>query len=263
MIILNDIQRMLQILSDLQTDLEEESKNFPEGNLYCYNSRGTRNYCERIPKGGNRKKERRIGVGRDVHRLHMLVRKGYVKRAIPLIKKNVEICKDFLDRYNCVDENSVMNSFVQRFPELATLIYNDDINEEWENDYSRDKTLHAEDLKSLSADGTEMRSLGEIIISSRLKHYGIPYRYEAEIGHPDISYVPDFTIKRPRDGKIIYWEHLGKVNDEDYLKKNKTKFDVYEMFGIVPWDNLIISYSQANGGINEKLIDSLIQGWLM
>ena len=58
-------------------------------------------------------------------------------------------------------------------------------------------------------------------------------------------------------------EHLGKVNDKDYMDRNKYKFDVYEQYGIVPWDNLIVSYSQSNGGINEKLIDNLIRGWLL
>lgn len=113
------------------------------------------------------------------------------------------------------------------------------------------------------ADGTKRRSLGEIIIGSRLEFYGIPYRFEAEIDHPDISYVPDFTIIRPRDGKIIYWEHLRDVNDQDYLEGSKHKLDYYERYGIVPWDNLIISFSQSDYGINEKLIDGLIHGWLL
>lgn len=263
MVIYNDIRRMLETLTELQDDLEEEAKHFPEGLLFCYDSRGTRNYCERIPKGGNRKKERRIGVGKDGQRLHLLVRKEYVRKALPIIRENIENCRRFLDSYSCVDENSVMQKFVQKYPELAAMIYNESASGTWAKDYSREKSLYAEDLKSLSADGTDMRSLGEIIIGSRLRHYGIPYRYEAEIGHPDIPYIPDFTIKRPRDGKIIYWEHLGMVNDRNYLNKNKHKFEVYELYGIVPWDNLIISYSQSNGGINEKLIDALIQGWLL
>lgn len=263
MVIYNDIRHMLEILSDLQSDLEEEAKHLPEGNLYCYNSGGRRNYCERIPKGGNRKKERRFGVGKDKQRLHLLVRKEYVKKALPLIRKNIESCRSFLNNYSCVDENSVMKEFTQKFPELAAMIYNDADPEIWEDKYPQDKELYPDDLKSQAADGTDMRSLGEIIVGSRLRHYGIPYKYEAAIDHPDIPYVPDFTIIRPRDGKIIYWEHLGKVNDEDYLNRNKHKFEVYEMYGIVPWDNLIVSYSQANGGINEKLIDALIQGWLL
>jgi len=260
----NEIRNMLDFFTDLQKDLEEESKSFPEGSLYCYSSRGTHNYCERIPKGGNRKKEHRVGVGKDTERLRLLVRKEYVRKALPLIEKNVNNCRRFLKNYNCVDENSVMQKFVQKYPELASLIYNDGVDPvAWEQEYSQNKGFYSEDLKSLSADGTEMRSLGEIIIGARLKHYGIPHRYEAEIGHPDIPYIPDFTIVRPRDGKVIYWEHLGKVNDEDYMKRNRRKFEVYEEYGIVPWDNLIISYSQSNGGINEKLIDSLIQGWLL
>ena len=105
MVFYNEISNMLNVLTDLQKDLEEESKGFPEGRLYCYNSRGTRNYCERIPKGGNRKKERRIGVGKDKQRLQLLVRKEYVRKALPLIEKDVESCRSFLKSYKCVDEN--------------------------------------------------------------------------------------------------------------------------------------------------------------
>jgi hypothetical protein len=156
----------------------------------------------------------------------LLVRKEYVKKALPLIRKNIESCRSFLNSYSCVDENSVMREFTQKFPELAAMIYNDADPEIWEDKYPQDKELYPDDLKSQAADGTDMRSLGEIIVGSRLRHYGIPYKYEAAIDHPDIPYVPDFTIIRPRDGKIIYWEHLGKVNDEDYLNRNKHKFEV-------------------------------------
>lgn len=260
----NDIQQLLKSLTELQQDLMDEAESFPEGSLYCYNSKGRRNYCLRIPKGGNRKKERRIGIGKDLKMMQALVRKEYIKKALPLISGNIENCKRFLENYSCVDENSVMHSFVEKYPELASLIYDDRFDpEKWANEYSQDKGFFSDDLKSLSADGTEMRSLGELIIGGRLKHYGIPFRYEEAIDHPDISYVPDFTIVRPRDGKIIYWEHIGMVNDAGYMNRNKVKFNVYERYGIVPWENLIVSYSRANGGINEKLIDALIQGWLL
>ena len=53
------------------------------------------------------------------------------------------------------------------------------------------------------------------------------------------------------------------MNDPDYMDSNRSKFAAYETVGIVPWDNLIITYDQADGGINEKLIDAMIHGWLL
>ena len=99
--------------------------------------------------------------------------------------------------------------------------------------------------------------------AEKLRQYGIPFRYEATTGIPDLPYVPDFMIKRPRDGKIFYWEHFGDVNDEKYMKRNGRKLERYEEYGIVPWDNLIITYDFQDGGVNVPLIDGMIHAWLI
>ena len=108
-----------------------------------------------------------------------------------------------------------------------------------------------------------MRSMGEIAIAARLDHFGIQYKYEAELQVPELRYVPDFTIRRAHDGRIIYWEHLGKISDKEYMQHNRRKFDDYEEYGIVPWRNLIVTYGTEDGGINMKIVDAMIQGWLL
>jgi len=182
------------------------------------------------------------------------------------LKNNIEYLDELLLKYNASDEESVMYEALSEYPELAPgLYYGTEDEELWKEAISIENNFYEKDLKSLAADGTRRRSLGELIIGSRLSHYGIPFVYEASLPHPDLKsrFSPDFTIKRPRDGKTIYWEHIGKVTDEQYMSYNKYKLEEYEKYGIVPWDNLIISYSRADNGINEKLIDALIQGWLL
>ena len=135
--------------------------------------------------------------------------------------------------------------------------------EEWMANYRKPVNFYEDGLKSTFSSGSKMRSRGEIIIASRLEFFGIPYRYEAKIPHPDVNRVPDFTIKRPRDGKIFYWEHLGKTTDMKYLEENIRKLREYVDIGITPWDNLIITYDQDDGGIDVKRIDAIIKGWLL
>lgn len=264
MVYKKELERICRELTDRYDDLRSELSQLPEGELMITEQNGTRKYLQRIPAKGNRKKERRYGVKRDKERLDGLVRKEYVTKALRTLEHDIHTLEMAVKRYRPSDENTIMDGFTARYPELTEGIYasGTDI-EKWKSDYERAEDYYPEDLKQLAVDGTRRRSLGELIIGARLDHYGIPYRFEAEIGHPDIPYVPDFTIIRPRDGKTIYWEHLGKVNDQEYLNNNKHKFDVYERYGIVPWDNLIISFSQWDYGINEKLIDCLIQGWLL
>lgn len=259
-----EFQRIRKELEERKDLLEKELQQLPSGDLHCYMSHGVECYSERMPAKGNAKKETRRGIAKDRDRLLKLVRKQYASKAIKLIDKDIKAIDTLLRWYKPTDENSVMEDFVKKHPALTEGIYYGQMSyEKWAEQFEPTNNFYSESLKSTAADGSRRRSLGEIIIASRLDHYGIPFRYEAEIGHPDIPYVPDFTIIRPRDGKVIYWEHLGKVNDQEYLDNNKHKFEVYEMYGIVPWDNLIVSYSQRDYGINEKLIDGLIQGWLL
>jgi hypothetical protein len=261
---LHEFQRIRSELADRKALLENELSTLPEGELYCYKSHGINCYSERLPAGATSKSETKRGVKRDRDRLFKLVRKQYASKAVHLLEKDINAIDTLLRWYRPTDENSVMESFVEKHPDLVEGIYYGQMSyAEQIAQFKSAGDFHKDALKSTAADGSGRRSLGEMVIGARLELYGIPYRFEAEIGHPDIPYVPDFTIIRPRDGKIIYWEHLGNVNDQEYLNNNKHKFEVYELYGIVPWDNLIISYSQRDYGINEKLIDGLIQGWLL
>lgn len=263
MIYRDELSRMIRSLIDRKADLEKELSALPSGQLYIIEKDGVSNYYQRLPREGNRKRERRVGVKKDPEMLMDLVRKKYVAEALKRVDKDINAVKEALNRYEPFDENIVMDGFLQKHPELTEGIYrsrSERFKEALLNIPHRE--IYEEFLTSTSADGSSRRSLGEILIGSKLDQYNIPYTYEA-IAHPDLNYRPDFKIIRPRDGKIIFWEHIGKVNDASYMAHNKRKLADYESVGIVPWDNLIITYSRMGGGINEKLIDAMIQAWLL
>lgn len=260
----NEIERIWKELNERRDDLNEELAGLPDGEFYSCVHDGLRCYYERFPQTGNMKKEKRKGVGRDEERLMKLVRKVYVKKAVRNVEKDIDLVGRIMKQYHAVDENSLMSDFLEKYPELSGGVYYGGIDpQKWASEFKGESDYHKENLKSVAADGGKRRSLGELIIGARLDHYGIPYRYEDGTGIPGLPFEPDFRIIRPRDSKMIYWEHLGMVNDKEYMNYNKYKFEIYEEYGIVPWDNLIVSYSQEDHGINEKLIDSLIRGWLL
>lgn len=264
MVYQNMICRLRGELREKKTDLEREIRELPEGELFIYDNKEARRYYCRIPKGGNRKKERRTGIKRDPEKLMKLVRKRYLSDALSVIDDNIAAVEDLMQKYKPLDENSLMSDFAKRFPELAPGVYagKSEIND-WTKKNVAKSDYHPEHLTSTASDGTPRRSLGEILIGSKLNHYNLPYEYEAKLVFPDRTFIPDFKIRRPRDGKIIYWEHVGMVNDEKYMRDFWAKLRDYEDYGIVPWDNLIITFGQADGGINEKIVDAMIQAWLL
>ena len=244
--------------------LTAELDELPEGMLFIESKNGTYYYSQRIPKGGNHKKEHRFSINNDNDMIFSLTRKKYISVALPALEKNISKIETLADKLVLTDEESVMREFISKYPQLANGIYraDDDLNE-WQRDFTPIEGYFEEDLKSVTGKGMKTRSVGELYIASCLDKLGIPYRYEAPLGIPDLSYLPDFTIIRPRDRKLFYWEHFGLTDSDEYIKNALAKGRDYIQYGIVPWDNLIMTYNFADGGLNAKLIDSMIDAWLL
>ena len=263
---LQELERIKDGLIQKRNDCYEELQQLPEGFLYSYISAdGKRYYFERLPKEGNRKKARRTGVSKNPEKLSALIRKEYITSAIDILGSNIHAVCSAIERYEPCDEGQVMGPFIADHPDKAHMVYRSAYagDGKWSSDYHSSENLYESNLKATSSEGIKMRSMAEIAIASRLDHYHIPYRYEAPLNIPDLSYVPDFTIKRPHDGQIIYWEHLGMVTDKKYMQHNTVKLYAYEEYGIVPWRNLILTYGTEDGGINMKIVDAMITGWLL
>ncbi len=264
MIYKTDLERIHRELIERQADLLQELKKLPEGELKCTDQDGNRRYFQRIPATGNRKKEHCYGVKKKPELLKDLVRKEYVVKALRILEKDIKALETVVKKYQPVDEDSVMEIFVEKYPELSDGIYVNRIDEEeWKARFSRIEKYHPENLKHTALDGTESRSKNEIYIASRLDHYGLTYRWDAPTGIPGLYRVPDFTIRRKRDGKVIYWEHMGMMYDLESRIDNKRKLEEYEKAGIVPWDNLILTYDTRDGGLRANLIEAMIHGWLL
>lgn len=258
------LERIIAELKQRQSDLSEEYELLPEGHLVFSMQNGLKRYIQRIPATGNRKRERRYGVKRKPEILSGLVRKEYIQDALPALEKDIRLIEKAARYYVPSDENSIMAQFVEAQPELAYGIYKPSVDEnEWKMRFDRIENYHDENLTQVASDGKRMRSKNEVYIASRLDHYGITYRSDCPTGIPDLSCVPDFTILRKRDGKIIYWEHLGMMDDLEYRKDNKRKLEQYEEFNIVPWDNLILTYDTPGGGLRADYIEAMIKTWLL
>ena len=259
-----ELNRIITELKARRKWLDQELKSLPDGFLHIHRRGKKEYYSLRLPKGGNRKKERRKSISGDSNMIYALIRKRYIMKALTIIDKDLSILERASEQYTEFDEYSVMKHFIDEHPDLQKAVFRDPaLEKDWAHNYLQAEGLFEKDRTSLASDGTLMRSRGEIVIAEKLRQYNIPFRYEMEQIHPNIPYTPDFVIRRPRDGKIFYWEHFGDVNDQDYMRNNARKLEVYEEYGIVPWDNLIITYDTIDGGVNTPLIEAMIHAWLL
>ena len=73
---------------------------------------------------------------------------------------------------------------------------------------------------------------------------------------------PDFTILRKRDGKEVYWEHDGRMDDPKYAEKAIRKINNYISNGLFPGDRLIVSFESSGVVIRDSVIKMMIDKYL-
>ena len=109
-----------------------------------------------------------------------------------------------------------------------------------------------------------VRSKSEILIANALERKQIPYKYECPILLKELGIIhPDFTALNVKKRKIIYWEHLGKMDDPDYARKNSFRINIYQKHGIYLGDSLIVTMETSTLPLDVKLVDELIKHYLL
>lgn len=87
----------------------------------------------------------------------------------------------------------------------------------------------------------------------------IPFRYEAVLELGGIILYPDFTIKHPYTGEIIYWEHFGMMDNQTYSRNTANKLSTYISNGIIPSINLITTYETSKEPLNFNTVKKLVE----
>ena len=132
--------------------------------------------------------------------------------------------------------------------------------EEWERVTYQGNPFDEQDTSEFFSDkGERMRSKSEVLIANSLFHRGIPYKYEYPIilNNGKIRY-PDFTILNMKRRKVFYWEHLGKMGDNDYVIRNVRKISEYGKSGIVLGDKLLLTMETESIPLSTKDIENVI-----
>lgn len=179
---------------------------------------------------------------------------GSIIRCMP---KNFELLgKEYLENWNSANMHPVFDDSIS--PADYQLFIPEEERSNWGTKPYRANSLFIDNKQNQSEDGHFFRSKNEMSIFSCYQKYDIPTHYDELLRFQWKLLSPDFVSLR-EDGKIIFHEHCGLVNNADYMKKHKEKLEIYEQCGIVPYDNLIISYENEFGGINMNLIEAQIR----
>ncbi len=120
--------------------------------------------------------------------------------------------------------------------------------------------------------GEHVRSKSEVQIANALASHNIPYHYEypLELKHninnkrtETIIIHPDFICLNTHTRTEFYWEHFGLMDSSDYRQNVVSKLNLYAENKIFPGRKLIYTMETQTTPLTSKIIDLLIEEYLL
>lgn len=130
----------------------------------------------------------------------------------------------------------------------------------WMN-YKFPKKEFEEDMPEFYSGRRErMRSKSEVIIANILDKMEIPYIYECPLRLKNGKTIyPDFTIIDVPRRRVVFLEHLGRMDDERYVDMLLWKTQAYEESGYYVGKELFFTSETANRPLNIKLVEEKLR----
>lgn len=129
----------------------------------------------------------------------------------------------------------------------------------WEQAPYIKNTKYPQQLRVQTANGLVVRSKSESIIALYLYTHRIPFHYEEVLTLGGVDLYPDFTLRHPQTGETLYWEHIGRPDDAIYRASFLEKLDLYIAHGIIPDQNLILTWETGENPLSAEEVKNKIQ----
>ena len=205
------------------------------------------------------KKERQL--------IRNLVQKKYDIKVLKAALKEHQIINRFLSHLTSQEEIRELYSGLH--PALKQFINPADMSDEdfialWKSEQYTGKGFDEETSEFYTENGERVRSKSEILIANTLKRFGIPYKYEHPLQLRDGTIIyTDFLALNVRMRQIMYWEHCGMMDRENYANKAVYRIDKYEEIGLYPGKDLILTFESSKYPLKIKQIEAMIRQYLM
>ena len=246
-------------LENLMTEISCQRENLPDGHLRLKNDKGIPRYYH-ITVSGDTKGKYLSKKEQDLAR--KLAQKDYVNKLYLEVEKELRDIDVYLRRHTKFDLENVYHDLNHYRKNLVEPIVVPDnmFAERWQKEDYVTNPFAPEEKVYLTKREELVRSKSEVMLADMYYEMGIPYRYEAQITLKNGKRkYPDFTLLKTKTREIIYHEHLGLMDNEQYLQANLVKMDEYRKSGIYPGKNLIITYEGAGTFLNIKEIKEMIR----
>jgi hypothetical protein len=259
----NVLTKRKEQLLQIKRDKEKTLKSVPKGHLrICKRGANVQYYHRTNPKDFNGVyiPKKNSGIAQK------LAQRDYDERVLDSVKKELNALDKYFASSPITLAEDIYHTLHEERRKLICPIWEpeEEFISNWESVEYSGKEFDAFTPKLYTAKGERVRSKSEVIIADSLNREGVPYRYEYPIYVEGWGTVhPDFTVLNVRERKEIYWEHLGMMDDREYMEKVLEKINTYAQNGIFPGKNLILTYETAQMPLNQKMVQIMIEQYLL
>lgn len=240
---------------------QKELKKLPQGTL-CKKHRNNKAYYYHQYRTPTMEFEQKLIKQNQHFLVEQLKRRRFLEESIKSLSSNIHLLDIFTKKFQAYSPDDISNKLADAYKTLPLICYQDSCSKDakkWIHEKFETTDKHSEHKVHQTSKGEMVRSKSEALIASMLDAHKVPYRYEAVLKLGKIKFFPDFTILRPRDNKIIYWEHFGLMDDPEYVEKALSKLLLFRKHGLKIGEDIIITFDSADGGIDVKELLDIIK----
>ncbi len=214
-------------------------------------------YKEAGSGGGNGKyiKKEEITVAKNI------AQRDYDIQLLKFAEKRVDAINQFIEKYRCTNIGNLFNQITPKRRELIDniILSDEEYIKRWQEVEYKGKPFVNVDSEIITERGERVRSKSEKIIADKLNSLKLSYRYEYPLVLGNITVYPDFTILKMPERKVIYLEHLGLMDDSNYVSNAIQKLRTYEKNEIYLGANLFITYETQKSPLNIRGLDGMLR----
>lgn len=253
-----NFQKEIILLKNLIEQAEKRYALAPKGQLRIQGANGKIQYYYKESNSNNKYEY----IKKNEHKLAKeIAQRDYDEKLIKLANERIKLLESFCVKEERTSLKKLYENLNEYRKELieAPILSDEEYTRRWQALEYKRKPFGELSTEIYSERGERVRSKSEKIIADKLYYLNIPYRYEYPIILNNVKIHPDFTILKLPERKEVYLEHLGMMDDANYIEKAIDRIRNYEINGLYLGKELYITYETSKNLLNTKVLDKFLK----
>ena len=257
-----NIEKRFDILNLLISKKSEELRLAPPGKIRITHNKGCVQYYYNWPE----EKQNSYIPKDQMEKIKALAQKQYDQSILDSAVKERELLKKYLHKLPALPFEEIYGNMPEARQKLVVPVIETDevFVQRWKEQPYPNISTRKEHPVILNDQGMKLDSKAELAIANQFEKRGIPYLTQFPVYLQGYGWVyADFKLLNVRLREEYYWEHLGMLDSPAYRKNCLPKLNRYILNGYLPGSNLILSWESEEARLDMRVIDMLIDSYLL